>query len=329
MATLPGMSYPGGKSGSGVYQTLINQIPPHDVYVALYGGHDAVMRHKRPAERNVLLDLDPAPLDWWTQAARRDLELWQCDAVEWVRHQFGLYRYQATGRGGPVPDSAAQASAGKKGGPRAATFAAASAEVVQNGDPAGPPNSLSVDRLSALAAAEYSAAEFEALAGRAAKIAGGRPTQGGKADVQTWFLYADPPYPMSTRTSGPIYQHEMTDEGHQRLLDTLRRVDALVMVSSYPNDLYDRCLAGWRTVDFWATVRSGEKRQERLWMNYPEPQRLHDYRYVGGDKRQRERIRKRSRNWAAELARLDPAERGAILQNIEEVLFTNEARRTQ
>jgi hypothetical protein len=27
------MSYPGGKGGSGVYQTIINQQPPHEVYI--------------------------------------------------------------------------------------------------------------------------------------------------------------------------------------------------------------------------------------------------------------------------------------------------------
>ena len=55
-------SYPGGKAGSGVYQTLINQIPPHDVYVSATAGHDAVLRYKRPAARNIAIDLDPEPL---------------------------------------------------------------------------------------------------------------------------------------------------------------------------------------------------------------------------------------------------------------------------
>jgi len=53
------MRYPGGKSGSGVYQTIINQMPPHHVYIEAFLGSGAVMRRKLPARINVGLDLDP------------------------------------------------------------------------------------------------------------------------------------------------------------------------------------------------------------------------------------------------------------------------------
>jgi len=52
------MRYPGGKSGSGVYQTIINQMPPHQMYIEAFLGSGAVMRHKLPALINVGLDLD-------------------------------------------------------------------------------------------------------------------------------------------------------------------------------------------------------------------------------------------------------------------------------
>jgi len=52
------MRYPGGKSGSGVYQTIISEMPPHQVYVEAFLGGGAVMRHKLPALVNVGLDLD-------------------------------------------------------------------------------------------------------------------------------------------------------------------------------------------------------------------------------------------------------------------------------
>jgi site-specific DNA-adenine methylase len=64
------MSFPGGKAGSGVYQQIINQIPPHDVYVEPFLGDGAVMRHKKPAWETYLYDIDPAvvlrfPADAW------------------------------------------------------------------------------------------------------------------------------------------------------------------------------------------------------------------------------------------------------------------------
>lgn len=55
-----GMRYPGGKAGSGVYQRIINQMPPHDVYIEPFLGGGAVMRLKRPASLNIGIDIDPA-----------------------------------------------------------------------------------------------------------------------------------------------------------------------------------------------------------------------------------------------------------------------------
>jgi hypothetical protein len=52
------MSYPGGKSGSGVYQVIICQQPPHVEYVEPFLGGGAVMRRKLPAAVNVGVDLD-------------------------------------------------------------------------------------------------------------------------------------------------------------------------------------------------------------------------------------------------------------------------------
>jgi len=38
------MPYPGGKSGAGVYQTIINRMPPHRVYIEPFLGGAAIMR---------------------------------------------------------------------------------------------------------------------------------------------------------------------------------------------------------------------------------------------------------------------------------------------
>lgn len=53
------MVYPGGKSGAGVYQRLINLMPPHRVYVEPFLGGGAVIRLKRPAWLNIGIDLEP------------------------------------------------------------------------------------------------------------------------------------------------------------------------------------------------------------------------------------------------------------------------------
>lgn len=54
------MRYPGGKNQEGVAQWIINQIPPHDVYVEAFAGSAAVMRMKKPASSSIVIDSDAA-----------------------------------------------------------------------------------------------------------------------------------------------------------------------------------------------------------------------------------------------------------------------------
>jgi len=54
------MNYDGGKNGEGVYQAIINQMPPHRVYVEAFLGSGAIMRRKRPAPvKNIGIEKDP------------------------------------------------------------------------------------------------------------------------------------------------------------------------------------------------------------------------------------------------------------------------------
>jgi DNA adenine methylase len=51
-------NYPGGKNGSGTFQTIINQIPPHDLFVEAFAGSGAILRKKKPAEVTLAFDLN-------------------------------------------------------------------------------------------------------------------------------------------------------------------------------------------------------------------------------------------------------------------------------
>ncbi|AGB11015.1 TPA: DNA adenine methylase [Vibrio parahaemolyticus] len=52
------MSYLGAKGGSGVYQTIINLMPPHDTYIEAFLGSGVIMKKKAPAALNIGIDLD-------------------------------------------------------------------------------------------------------------------------------------------------------------------------------------------------------------------------------------------------------------------------------
>jgi hypothetical protein len=75
-----------------------------------------------------------------------------------------------------------------------------------------------------------------------------------------------------------VYGCEMTDAQHAELLQTVAGVRGLVMLSSYPNDLYEGYLRprGWRCHAFEVTssadsARVKGKRTEIVWTNYDPP----------------------------------------------------------
>ena len=83
------MRYPGGKGGAGVYQTIINNIPPHDTYIETHLGGGNILERKRPAARSVGIDVDPEVIEVWQQLDVPGLELHHGDAVAWLEsHQF-------------------------------------------------------------------------------------------------------------------------------------------------------------------------------------------------------------------------------------------------
>ncbi|SFV12845.1 DNA adenine methylase [Pseudoduganella namucuonensis] len=57
------MKYPGGKGGAGVYQTIINLIPPHRVYIEAFAGGANVYERKAPAASSILIERDPRQAD--------------------------------------------------------------------------------------------------------------------------------------------------------------------------------------------------------------------------------------------------------------------------
>jgi DNA adenine methylase len=217
--------YPGGKNGAGVYQQIINQMPPHDIYIESHLGSGAVLRRKRPARRNIGIDIDPGAIAAF-DGAGLDVDLVQGNAT------FYLDALTLTGRE---------------------------------------------------------------------------------------LVYADPPYWPDSRKDLSLYRHEMTREQHAELLDVLTALPCLVIISGYWSDYYAQRLKGWRTHTFQAMTRRGPA-TEWLWMNFDEPTHLHDYRYLGADYRERERIKRRVGRWTTKLQAMDRLERQALLAALQEAM---------
>lgn len=132
------------------------------------------------------------------------------------------------------------------------------------------------------------------------------------------LCYLDPPYVMETRKSGPLYRYEFTKAQHIELLEIARSLPCLVMISGYYSDLYTEALHGWAHTSFQAMTRQGLA-TEHLWCNFPiPPKQLHDYRYLGKNFRERERIKRKKLRWRKRLEQMKPLERYALLEALAE-----------
>ena len=79
---LVSMNYPGGKGKS--YPRLINLMPPHTTYIESHLGGGAVMRHKRPATRNIGIELDPVVIRQWQRRGTLPFQLVKADAASFL-----------------------------------------------------------------------------------------------------------------------------------------------------------------------------------------------------------------------------------------------------
>lgn len=232
------MTYPGGKGGSGVVQKIVNQIPPHRVYIEAYLGSGTILRAKRPAVASIGIDIDTAVCLRWASS-----------------------------------DVVVRDPTNKNGGAEVWT-APAGSTIIQ------------CDAISFLRSYAFKGDEF---------------------------VYLDPPYLFSTRSSdGTMYQSEFgKDEEHAELLSLIRELPCMVAISGYWSWMYENMLMakGWRSINYQTIARSGEVKREYLWMNYPEPQELHDYSFLGDDYREREKLARQRRRWVARLKKMDPLQR--------------------
>jgi DNA adenine methylase len=86
-------------------------------------------------------------------------------------------------------------------------------------------------------------------------------------DTPETLFYVDPPYVPSTR-SDTSYRCELTEERHAELLDRLRAVKGMVVLSGYPSELYDRTLADWQRFEMLARAAGSSRiRREVLWLS--------------------------------------------------------------
>lgn len=288
------MTYPGGKNGAGVYQTIISRIPPHRVYIEPFLGGGAIMRLKRPAEINIGLDLDPLIIGQWECHQRESPTTMEACIIE-----FGDRRDREDVDFRKFAKGVRSDEFGRARQRRRAEIA----------------SSAKARRTGATRQIRRVDPEFRFDVRNAIDFL---VTWDFKGDE---FVYCDPPYLHSTRGRADLYRHEMTDIEHIRLLGILRGLAAKgvkVMISGYFSKLYQQMLKDWHTFTYTAVTRSGATAEEWLWTNFEEPIALHDYRYLGTNFRERERIKRKKARWVSRLRGMPVLERRSLLAAIGE-----------
>lgn len=78
------------------------------------------------------------------------------------------------------------------------------------------------------------------------------------------FIYADPPYLLSTRCRKQ-YKHEMTEQNHCELLEALLQHKGTAIISGYDSNLYNEYLKDWRKETILSADQLSRPRMECIW----------------------------------------------------------------
>lgn len=135
------------------------------------------------------------------------------------------------------------------------------------------------------------------------------------------FIYLDPPYELDIRRSPKkVYKNELTKQDHRDIANTLLSSRARVIISTYPGSVYEEILKGWRKKEFVSYTRAG-KSTEVIYLNFPVPEMLHDYSFLGKNKTQRQAIKRKITGYVEKFKKLPVQERNAILSTLQQTNF--------
>ena len=257
---------------------IISHFPEHQVYVEPFGGAASVLLRKVRSRVEVYNDLDNEVFNFFcvlrdrgladrlihllrlTPFCRREYELsyeWADDPVEQARRLavrsymgFGSNAHASSLRGrgmiGFRSGTGFRANSNRSGGPPARDWA------------------------------NYPDALVSVIERFSGVIVEGR--DGSKAMLQhdgdDVLHYVDPPYVPDTRVAltyayakKGMYRHELDEGGHAALLELLKTLRGMVILSGYPHPMYDDALPGWRRVERPAMADGARPRVEVLWIN--------------------------------------------------------------
>jgi DNA adenine methylase len=250
----PILKYPGAKWRLAKW--ILEQMPPHQVYLEPYFGSGAVFFNKPPVGIETINDIDGDVVNLFKVIREKPAELARLiEFTPWARDEY----YESYHRTGDNLEDARrflvrcwQAYATKIG------YRTGWRHSAQGLCPNMPEQWAKIPSRVMEVAERLKHAQIENM--DAVDII-------RKYNHESVLIYADPPYMLGTR-SGRIYAHEMTESDHVRLLESLLRHKGSVILSDYDNPLYNNMLQGWKKASRRAVVEAGQSKVEVIWMNF-------------------------------------------------------------
>lgn len=271
--TRPVLRWHGGKWKLAPW--IISHFPPHRVYVEPFGGAASLLMRKPRVHAELYNDMDGEVVNLFTilRDATSGAELVRLlKLTPFARQEFEL-AYTETDD--PMERARRLVIRSYMGMGSVSNLAIAGATGFRNNTTRS--ESSPFTTIPAHDWAGFPAALELVVSRLAGVVIERRPAIGlmRQQDIADALFYCDPPYLPETRSrlgnrkgDGFIaYHHDMTTEQHVELLDALRELAGMVVLSGYPSPLYDGLLPGWRRVEKEAHADGARPRTEVLWIN--------------------------------------------------------------
>lgn len=248
------LKYPGGKWR--IAEWIISHFPPHKVYCEPFFGSGAVFFKKEPAAIETINDISGDIVNLFKVCREHPRELAAAlELTPWAREEY-VNCHDIAGD----------------------EIERARRLLVRHHQSFGTTNSnLNTWRHSQTYNSPRCPAQWSELPGTVMQICGRlKEAQIENIDALTLIeryddpqtlLYLDPPYIQELRKRG-MYKYEMTDEGHVKLLELIKKSKSKICLSAYDSDLYNSELKDWYTAEKQTTAQMGKSRTEKLYMNY-------------------------------------------------------------
>lgn len=251
--------------GKGILvRKIVSLFPPHHTYVEPFCGGASCLFAKRPSPVEVINDLDSDIVNFFR--VLRDPEKFErfhrlATLTPYSREEF--IRYRSDWRAGwpECPDEVERAY-------RWYVVARMSfaGEFARSWG-----RSVSTSRLGMANAVAQWLSIVDMLPAIAERVSAAQIEHGDWLDVLQSYdgpntlFYVDPPFVMSTRSSGK-YRHELSNGDHHDLVDALLSIQGRAVLSGYRNSIYQRLEeAGWKCVDLRTVCHAtGRTRLTRL-----------------------------------------------------------------